>query len=169
VKPGSGAIVSVGNSMVLRAVILWLHVLSGVAWIGVSASFTIAAAVLASEPGELYTLAVRTAPRINRLSLPMATLIPLTGIGNILFAASAHGFVLPAEFVGILAVKILLFTAMAIALWWAWKAEVAFGGESQEGQSAAGRVRVRELMRFYGVIIGAGMVALALGLWLSGV
>jgi hypothetical protein len=147
---------------------LWVHVLCGVAWVGVCASFVVAAAALGGEPGELNALALRAAPRINRLSLPVATLIPLTGMSNLIFVALARNFILPFEFVGILSAKILLYAIMALASWRAWKAEATIVSGLPKSQMMA-MVDIRKLMMLYGLIIGAGMLALALGLWLSGV
>jgi hypothetical protein len=152
----------------VRAVILWVHVLCGVAWIGVCASFVVAAAALGGEPGELNALTLRAAPRINRLSLPVATLIPLTGMGNLIFVARTRDFILPSEFVGILSAKILLYAVMALALWRAWGLEATIARSLPKSQMVA-MVDVRKLMMLYGLIIGAGTLALALGLWLSGV
>ena len=45
-----------------------------------------------------------------------ALVIPLTGIGNLIYAARMRGDALPPEFIGLLAAKITLFAAMALAL-----------------------------------------------------
>ncbi len=156
--------------MAMRAVILWVHVFCGVAWVGACASFVLAAAALGGEPNESYALALRAAPRINRLCVPLAIVIPLTGIGNLLFAARARGFALPAEFIGILAAKVGLLATMALALWRAWRAAALLVGNlaKDADESATISVNMRELMTLYGLIMGAGAIALALGFWLSG-
>jgi putative copper export protein len=153
--------------MVIRAVTLWIHVLSGVVWVGACASFLIAAAALGGEPDESRTFASRVAPRINRLCLPLAISIPITGIANLLFVEKARGPALPAEFLGIIAVKVTLLCIMAISLWVAWRAEAINrnGGLAADSTSGA---NLRELMTSYGLIVGLGAMALGLGLWLSG-
>jgi hypothetical protein len=153
--------------MGLRTIILWIHALCGVAWVGACASFVIAAAALSGEAGELSHFAVNTAPRINRIGATLALVIPLTGIGNLIYAARMRGFALPAQFVGVLSVKIALFAAMALTLAAAWRAEASMrsaGGADPAGAAAD----IKKLMRLYGLIMAMGGVALGLGLWLSG-
>jgi hypothetical protein len=155
--------------MTIRAVILWVHVLCGVVWVGACATFILAAAALAAEPNESYAFALRSAPRINRLCVPMAVAIPITGIGNLLFATQARGSALPAEFLGILAAKVGLLAVMALGLLGAWRAAVILKGQSAIGATESRfEVDVRRIMASYGLIVGAGIAALGLGLWLSG-
>ena len=155
--------------MALSTVILWVHALCGVIWVTACASFLLAAMALSAEAAEWRAFAARSAPRINRLCAVIACLIPLTGIGNLVFAARAHHHLLPAAFVGVLSAKIGLFAAMAIALGAAWKAVAPAGnaGVIPAGIDADA-ARVRKLMRLYGAIVMLGAVALGLGLWLSG-
>jgi uncharacterized membrane protein len=156
--------------MMIRAVILWIHVLCGVVWVGACATFVLASAALANEPQESYAFAVNVAPRINRVCVPAAVAIPLTGIGNLFFAAKAHGSVLPAEFLGIIALKVCLLAVMVLGLLAAWRVGVTLQGRSAtEGPELQGEANVRRIMALYGLIVGAGIVALGLGLWLSGV
>ena len=153
----------------IRAVILWVHVLSGVVWVGVCATFILAAAALAGEPNESYAFALRAAPRINRLCVPMAIAIPITGIGNLLFATLTRGSVLPAEFLGILAAKVGLLAFMALGLLGAWRAVAILRRQSAMGATESRyEVNVRRIVASYGLIVGAGIAALGLGLWLSG-
>ena len=143
------------TSMEMREVILWVHVLCGVAWIGTSASFVIAAAAIAGEERERREFVARTAPRIGRLCAIIACVIPLTGLVNLAYVVHARSAALPAEFTGILAAKIALFAAMVAAL-----------GVAQRGpRQRDARVRAPSL---YGVMAALGTIALALGLWLSG-
>jgi len=164
--PGGRA--SLFNPMVIRAVILWIHVLCGVVWVGSCATFVLAAAALAGEPHESFAFAIRVAPRINRLCVPLAIAIPITGISNLLFAAQARGSVLPVEFIGIVAAKIGLLAIMASALLGAWRAAAILGEKATKAPELGCAVSIRWLMTLYGLIVGAGMVALGLGLWLSG-
>jgi hypothetical protein len=152
--------------MGLRTIILWIHALCGVAWVGACASFVIAAAALGGEAGELSRFAANTAPRINRAGAILALVIPLTGIGNLIYAARMRGDALPPEFIGLLAAKITLFAAMALTLAAAWRAESAMRADGAAG--SASDANIRKLMRLYGLIMAMGGVALGLGLWLSG-
>jgi hypothetical protein len=153
----------------IGAVILWIHVLCGVVWVGVSATFVLAAMALAGEPGESYAFAVRAAPRINRLCVPMAIAIPITGMGNLLFAVHARGLVLPTEFLGILAAKVVLLAIMTLGLFGAWRAALKLHEQPQTGGSESHwENNVHRMMALYGLIVAAGIVALGLGLWLSG-
>src|SRR5262249_15315845 len=152
-----------------RVVVLWVHVLCGVGWVGACATFVLAAAASAGEPNQSSAFAVRTALRINRLCVPMAIGIPVTGMGNLLFAAQARGSALPLEFMGILAAKVCLLAIMVFGLLGAWRAAVPVRGESPTGSPPMLReVNVRRIAVMYGLIVGAGIVALGLGLWLSG-
>jgi hypothetical protein len=77
---------------------------------------------------------------------------------------------LPPEFVGILAAKVALFTAMACALWRAWRAMTVMREKTvhnADGSVAIG-VNMRKLITLYSLIMGSGAAALALGFWLSG-
>lgn len=155
--------------MALRTVILWIHVLSGVVWVGASASIALAGLALSGEPEEWRKFATRSAPRINRLCVVLACLIPLTGISNLALAVRTHRGVLPSAFVAVLSAKVALFAAMAVALWAAWRAGAPMEARTALSESAGTDVAsVRKLMRLYGTIVVLGAMALALGLWLSG-
>jgi hypothetical protein len=157
------------GSMAVRAVILWIHVLSGVLWVGACATFMVAAAGLAGEPNELDAFVVRITPHINRLCVPLAIAIPATGVGNLFFAVQARGAVLPSEFIVIVGAKVGLLAIMALALLGAWRATPRL--EKQTPRGAVGsrvELNVRRIVAFYGLIVAGGIVALGLGLWLSG-
>jgi hypothetical protein len=155
--------------MMIRAVILWLHVVCGVVWISACATFVFAAAALTGEPDEAYAFALRVVPQINRLCSPLAVVIPITGIGNLFFAARARGSALPAEFIGILAAKVALFAIMALGFFGARRAALKFQELSPMGvHKSPYPVSFRLIMAWYGTIVAAGIVALGLGLWLSG-
>jgi putative copper export protein len=127
-----------------------------VAWIGTSASFVLAATAIAGEEKERREFALRTAPRIGRLCAILACVIPLTGLANLAYVVRARGASLPAEFNGILAAKVALFTVMVAALWAARRGT----RQGDAGGRAAG---------LYGVMAALGAIALGLGLWLSGI
>jgi threonine synthase len=135
--------------------------------VGVCAPFILAE--LAGEPNEAYVYAVRIAPQINRLSVPLAIAIPVTGIGNLFFAVLARGSVLPVEFIAIITAKIGLLALMALALVAAWRTVQRHEEKPQTAASESTvEVNVRAIVASYGLIVGAGIVALGLGLWLSG-
>lgn len=154
--------------MMLRAVILWLHVTCGVVWIGACATFILAVAASTSEPEESYAFAVKILPRVNRLCIPLAFAIPLTGMGNLFFAAEARGLVLPTEFIAIVVAKVSLLAMMSLALAAAWRAEQKFKALTAIRNSECDTASFRPIFASYGVIVGAGILALGLGLWLSG-
>jgi hypothetical protein len=151
--------------MRLSSAVLWLHVLCGVSWVGAAASFVLAIAALGTQKRELREFAVRVAPRINRLCFGCAILIPITGLANLVFAAQARGFRVPPEFVRIVAVKLLLFTAMAGLLWRASQRAAAVDLASVEETAPL----IRGLSRLYVMMLALGGIALLMGLWLAGV
>jgi hypothetical protein len=135
--------------------------------VGACASFVIAAGALGGEAGELSRFAASAAPRINRIGAILAVVIPLTGIGNLVFAARLHRYALPPEFVALLAAKITLFAAMAFVLAAAWRVEAVIrANECRETKVET--ADIGRLGRLYGAIVAMGAVALGLGVWLSG-
>jgi hypothetical protein len=155
--------------MIVRSMTLWVHVLCGVVWVGGCATFILAAGVLAGEPEQSHVLAIRSVLQINRLCLPLAFAIPITGIINLLFAAQARGSALPPEFLGIVAAKIGLLAVMTLALAVARRALHNIKALTSIGAAdVASAPYLRRIIASYGVIVVAGIVALGLGLWLSG-
>jgi hypothetical protein len=152
--------------MALRTVILWVHVMCGVVWIGASAGVAIAAAVLGSEPEEWAKFATRSIPRINRVCVAVASLIPLTGIANLTFVVQARHGVLPEEFNAILGAKVAIYAGMGLALWAAWRTGTSESIGSADPQTD--KPNTRRLTDLYATIVVLGAVALGLGLWLSG-
>jgi uncharacterized membrane protein len=148
------------------SIVLTIHVLCGVLWVGSCASFILAASALNRESGEWREFALKAAPRINRINLALACMVPLTGLGNLYFAGRARHFRFPAPFVELLSAKVVLFFAMAVALAAAWSAEAAM--IQPNGNSAVSLAASRRLVRLYGITVAMGATALALGLWLSG-
>lgn len=167
--------------MALRTVILWVHVLCGVVWVGASAGIALAAVALSGEPEEWINFATRSVPRINRVCVAAASVIPVTGIANLAFVARTYRGALPAVFIAILSAKVAIFVAMAAALWAAWGAGSAIEarrtlGEARSALGEAGSAlaagnsaaSVRKLIALYATIVILGAMALGLGLWLSG-
>ena len=76
---------------------------------------------------------------------------------------------MPREFIGIVSAKIALYAVMALLLRTAWHAETALrANPTAEAGSTAATVEIHYLMKLYGFSVGAGALALGLGLWLSG-
>jgi hypothetical protein len=99
----------------------------------------------------------------------MAVAIPITGIVNLWFTAEARGSALPADFVGIVIIKAGLLALMVYGLARAWRFMPQLRESSTiETSGAIYKTDVRPIMVIYGLISGAGIVALGLGLWLSG-
>jgi len=153
--------------MTLRTVILWVHVLCGTVWVGASASIALAAVALSGEPEEWANFATRSVPRINRVCVVVASVIPVTGIANLAFVARTYRSGLPTPFIAILSAKVALFAAMAAALWAAWGAGSGIDAGSASG-GGDGAASIRKLIALYATIVILGAIALGLGLWLSG-
>ena len=156
--------------MLIRSVVLWVHVLCGVIWVGTSASFLLAISAMTAESAEWRDFALRAAPPINRINVGAALIIPMTGAGNLFSAALMRRSPFPPAFVGIVAIKVVLFFVMGVMLAAAFAAERAmresFTGEHRD--LADGVAALRRLVRLYGAIAVFGVVALVLGLWLAG-
>lgn len=158
--------------MVIRSVVLWVHVLCGVIWVGTSASFLLAISAMTAESAEWRDFALRAAPPINRINVVAALIIPMTGAGNLFSAALMRRSPFPPAFVGIVAIKVVIFFVMGVTLAAAFAAERAmresFAGEPPDHDFADGVAALRRLVRLYGTIAAFGAVALVLGLWLAG-
>src|SRR5512143_144678 len=102
--------------MVIRSAVLWIHVLCGVLWVGTCASFLLATSAMTAESEEWREFALRTAPRINRINVVPALVIPMTGAGNLFSAALMRRSPFPPSFMGIVAIKVVLFFAMGLML-----------------------------------------------------
>jgi uncharacterized membrane protein len=160
------------RAMVIRSVVLWVHVLCGLIWVGTTASFLLAISAMTAESAEWRDFAVRAVPPINRINVVAALIIPMTGAGNLFSAALMRRSPFPPAFVGIVAIKVVLFFVMGVMLAAAFAAERAmresFAG-ARDGHSVGdGVVALRRLVRLYGTITALGVVALVLGLWLAG-
>ncbi|HVA41143.1 MAG TPA: hypothetical protein VNF49_10805 [Candidatus Binataceae bacterium] len=153
--------------MVIRSVVLWIHVLCGVTWVGTSASFLLAASAMTAESDEWREFALKAAPRINRINVVPALVLPLTGAGNLFSAAMVRKSPFPPEFIGIVALKVVLFCFMGLMLAASFAAERSmregFAVSNEDGVVAGQR-----LVRLYGSIAALGTIALCLGLWLAG-
>jgi uncharacterized membrane protein len=159
-------------AMVIRSVVLWIHVLCGVIWVGTSASFLLAISAMTAESAEWRDFALRAAPRINRINVVAALILPMTGAGNLFSAALMRRSPFPPAFVGIVAIKVVLFFVMGVMLAAAFAAErtmrESFAAAPSDDVSDHGTAALRCLVRLYGTITALGVVALVLGLWLAG-
>jgi hypothetical protein len=98
----------------------------------------------------------------------MAVAIPITGIANLWFTARARGSALPSDFVGIVIIKAALLAIMVYGLARAWRFTPPLQESATQASGAIWKTDVRSIMVIYGLISGAGILALGLGLWLSG-
>jgi uncharacterized membrane protein len=160
------------HAMVIRSVVLWMHVLCGVVWVGTSASFLLAISAMTAESAEWRDFALRATPRINRINVVAALILPMTGAGNLFSAALMRRSPFPPAFVGIVAIKVVLFFVMGVMLAAAFAAErtmrESFAAAPSDDVSDHGTAALRRLVRLYGTITALGVVALVLGLWLAG-
>jgi uncharacterized membrane protein len=160
------------RAMVIRSVVLWVHVLCGVIWVGTTASFLLAISAMTAESAEWRDFALRAAPLINRINVVAALIIPMTGAGNLFSAALMRRSPFPPAFVGIVAIKVVLFFIMGVMLAAAFAAErtmrESFAGERPDYDFHDGVAALRRLVRLYGTTAALGVVALVLGLWLAG-
>ena len=173
--------------MVIRSVVFWVHVLCGLIWVGTSASFLLAISAMTAESTEWRDFAVRAVPGINRINVVAALIIPMTGAGNLFSAALMRRTPFPPAFVGIVAIKVVLFFIMGVMLAAAFAAErtmrESFAGERHghhigdpdfrdhepgDHNFGDGVAALRRLVRLYSTIAAFGVVALVLGLWLAG-
>ncbi len=154
--------------MVIRSVVLWIHVLCGVVWVGTCASFLLAISALTAESAEWREFALRTAPRINRINIVPALVVPMTGAGNLFSAALMRRTPFPPAFVGIVAIKVVIFFVMGAMLAAAFAAERSMRESFAAEGIGDGVAALRRLVRLYGTIAALGTVALGLGLWLAG-
>jgi hypothetical protein len=141
---------------------LWIHVLAGALLIGIGGTVVLGSLALRDSGTEQREFMLRSIPLLNRLGIGCACLIPITGVVNLTFAARAHGFVLSREFLAVVALKLMLFTAMA----WALVIVVGRAGVKRVAEREA--PILPDLVPWYGFIVTLGTTALALGLWLAG-
>ncbi len=110
------------NPLALRTAILWMHAAGGVAWIGASACFVIAASAAGGED-EGRAMVRRIAPVINRIGLGAMLFILLSGIVNLYLAGTMRGFSFSNTFAEVLGAKIGIFLVMFAVLTACWRAE----------------------------------------------
>jgi hypothetical protein len=164
----------------LSTTVLWIHVICGITWITLCGTIAIVLLALGGNPAELGQFIVRGAPRLNRLCIGCAVVIPLSGLLNLMFAARASRLGLARDFVAIVSIKVAIFGLMAWAQWLAIDRfetvcrpppENASGNQGKDGGSLELRDNsvTRGLVQLYAAIAALGGVALGMGVWLAGV
>lgn len=156
------------DSFALPTVVLWTHALSGVVWIGACACFILAASGFAAGSQEWREFALRAAPVINRITLGAALLLPITGVVNLLLAGGARRFHFPAVFLEVLGAKVMLYGAMTLALFKAWRTEGEMRRRLETAAAGESVGALGRLVRLYAAAAVFGALALVLGLWLAG-
>src|SRR5271167_4383959 len=102
--------------MTIADIVVWIHVSSGIAWIGAALAFVLAAIAMERGSAERREFFVRAAKPIGMIGLAGAITIVITGVMNLWFAGRARNFNFRSQFVGVLSVKIVLYLAMSLAL-----------------------------------------------------
>ena len=148
----------------MRTVILWLHAIGGVAWVGAASVFVIAAGAVGLDEEEGLAMVRRIAPAIDRIGLGAMLFIIASGIVNIYLAGAMRNFAFSNAFVELLALKIAALGGMFVMLTLSWRVEPALASHD----AAVARRAARRLIAFNLAVIGLGAAALLMGLWLLG-
>lgn len=148
----------------MRTTILWIHAIGGVAWIGATTVFVIAASAVGLEDDDSLAMVRRIAPAINRIGLAAMLFIVASGVVNIYIAGVMRRFAFSNTFIELLSLKIAILCAMFVMLTGSWRAEarLASTDPSQVHRAA------RRLIIFNLAVMGLGAAALLMGLWLLG-
>ena len=152
----------------MRTMILWIHAIGGVAWVGAATVFVIAAGAIGIEDNEGLAeglkMVRRIAPAINRIGLGAMLFIIASGVVNIYLAGVTRNFAFSNAFVTLLALKIAALGGMFVMLTLSWRAEPALVSHDTD----LARRAARRLIGFNLAVIGLGGAALLIGLWLLG-
>ena len=138
--------------------ILWIHAICGGTWVAASAAFVIAGLALEDGSDEQRNFVAKVAPRIDGLAIAAASVLVLSGMMNLAFAAASQRFRFSPQFDVVLGAKIAILILMLIALGAAVRARRL--GEPTGAISG--------MVRYHGAIVILGGLALLLGLWLMG-
>jgi hypothetical protein len=153
--------------MILQTAILWVHVLSGVLLVGLCGTFILGVTLLGDPLEESSGFDISVVRQINRVCAVLAFAIPITGLANLLFAVREHGQ-LSGGFIEIVGAKIGLLGLMILALGASSRAARRTSPAAAGRRASCCQAKLRQIIVAYGVIVGAGIAALGLGLWLSG-
>ena len=152
------------NPASIRTVILWLHAIGGVAWIGAATVFVIGASASGVDDDAGLTIVRRIAPAIDRIGLGAMLFIIASGVVNIYVAGTMRNFAFSNAFVELLALKIAALGGMFVMLTLSWRAEPALASRD----AVVARRAARRLINFNLAVITLGGAALLMGLWLLG-
>lgn len=154
----------------LDTVVLWAHAISGATWLGASACFVIAGLALTAGSAEQQRFLDRGVARINQLALAAAILLVVTGVFNLSRAFAMRAGALSLAFICVLGAKIALYFLMLWALSIAIRALAAARGDRPAGNTDAydATRAMSAMVRAHGAIVAMSVVALMLGLWLTG-
>jgi hypothetical protein len=147
-------------AMALTTTLLWIHALSGVVWTGASASFVLAGSAMAAGSDEWREFGLRVAPRLDRLNLAAGAVLLLSGLVNLAIVGAARDYNFSRAFIAVLGAKSGLFVVMVMALAASWRAEAAM--------LAGDAGTMNRMLKLSGLTVAAGVLALGLGLWLTG-
>jgi hypothetical protein len=154
--------------MELRSTILWIHALAGGAWVTACVCFVIAGLAIAAGSEEQVNFALRAAPRIDGFNIAAAIVVLVTGAFNLALAGVARNFNFSAQFGIILAVKVILFIGMSLALGRALAITATLRAVAGKGRVAAIPGATARNAGWHGAIAAMGAIALLCGLWLMG-
>lgn len=154
--------------MELRITILWIHALAGAGWVAACVCFVIAGLALTAGSDEQRTFALRAAPQIDRFNLAAALTVVLSGAVNLGFAGLIRRFSFSLQFGLILAIKVILFIGMSIALGRSLRIAASLGEPTHSAAGDAIATATNRMIKTHGAIAAMGGVALLLGLWLMG-
>jgi hypothetical protein len=155
-------------AMGLRTTILWIHALSGAAWVAACGCFVIVGLALESGGAEQRNFVARVAPKIDGLIITAAALLLVSGGVNFAMAGEARGFRFSQAFLIVLGAKTVIFLAMVAALAAAMRIEKVARADLARGETAAVSGAMEKMVRYHGAVAALGGVALLLGLWLMG-
>ncbi|MGH7781303.1 MAG: hypothetical protein ACREQR_15925 [Candidatus Binataceae bacterium] len=157
-----------GPAMELQNTILWIHALAGGAWVTACVCFVVAGLAIAAGSEEQVNFALRAAPKIDGFNLAAAAVVLVTGGINLAFAGVVRNFNFSAQFGIVLAVKVLLFIGMALAMGRAFAITATLRAVADKSRTAAIPVATARTVRWHGAIAAMGALALVCGLWLMG-
>ena len=152
----------------MRTAFLWLHVISGVIWIGTSAVTTVAANALTFNTDEFREFVSKAIPTIDRVNICAALALLITGLVNFLLLATPVAFDLPSMFVVVLGLKVILFAAMAVALVAIFRGETQLKSAARSEAAGWGAAKMIRIGILSGLTAVLGAIALTLGVWLAG-
>ncbi len=156
--------------MEARTVILWIHALSGAAWVAACGCFVIAGLAIVAGGEEQANFALIAAPKIDAFNLIAAAILLVTGGINLALAGITRNFRFSGQFGLILGAKVILFIAMALAMGRAMRITASLRASGAASKPPAPEIArsTKRTLWVHGAIAVMGGIALLLGLWLMG-